>query len=147
MIAELLYAYTGRVFWNRICNTHKIDFGCAVLVMIEDDENWNAHFLKYLNVFCSVKKLDRIVILTTDSVNFPSEYKGIYRDSISTISHKEYLCLLDYYLLIKFSDSIIFCAKNSPQDNTSSYILDKSDISLDEYICYGVYKLRGIPNV
>lgn len=147
MIAELISAFVGKIYWNRICKKNNIDSKCAVLVLSEKDELWNNTFLKYSKAFCSKKNLNRVVIISIGNSLLQNEYKQKYIDLEVTISEKVYSRLLRYYLLIEFSDNVVFCCKDSPYDNESSFIIDKTDISLDEYVCYGLYKLRGIPDV
>ncbi len=147
MFAELLAAFRGKINWNRICKRYNVNSDCVVLVMTENDELWNETFLKYSNAFCSKMNLGRTVILKTASAVLPNKYMSTHNALVITIGDRVYTSLLKYYFLIKYSDSIIFCVKDVPYENLATFVLNKTDLSLDEYVCFGAYRLRGVPNV
>lgn len=144
MYARIIRALRGKAKWERLERKYNIRDDCAVLVMCERDRVWNGAFLRFAPFFCQKKECKRMIMFVTAETELPEVSENY---ELVVINDSDVNILLQFYLLIKFSDTIVFCLKDRPNDNKSSYILNNSDVTLDEYVCYGIYKLREVPDV
>ena len=144
MIRQIIGALRGKRVWRHLRREYGINGDQAVLVMTDSDPEWNGVFIKYSERFCERKSLKSTVILATEDAGIKTDASIC---TVHRIKKDDIELLVKYYLLIRFSDNIVFCTKDETIVNRCSYIFSHSDITVPEYVCYGMYKLRGVPDV
>lgn len=165
MVKELYHALRGRMIWKRLCGKYGIDSFCVTIVLAEDDALWNACALRYLPAFMKRKSANRALILAKSGIHIDTgEGKNeVHTDTgevkngvciktgeakntlLKRIKEKEAEYLLSYYTLFRFSDNLVFFYTNRPQDNRSEFALKHTEVTMDELICLGLYRLREVP--
>ncbi len=137
----------GFLDWRKAVRKYHIDNKTVVLFLPENVTEWNKTALKYLPQFMSRKKANRAVVLVHQSCRIEKtspkgkeilfEYvKGTYIKNI-----------MAYYTLHRFSDKVVFFYLDYPRDNYSKIILRETEVSMDELICLGLYRLREVPEI
>ena len=138
----------GRFSWTRLCKKYKINDHTVVVFFPESNKEWNSTALHYLPDFLKRKKTDHAIVFfskendieTITSFQLGSEFR------CAQISTNQMKLLMDYYCLHRFSDKIVFFYLDYPKDNCSIKILEKTDVTMDELVCLGFYRLREVPS-
>lgn len=137
----------GPLLWLFLKTKYHIDYKTVVIMLPERNIEWNDTALCYLNDYMKKKKADHSVIFCADKVYMEECLsKGICVDNHFYYYTKlKMQRLMDYYCLHQFSDKIVFFYLNYPHDNKSQYVLDSTEVSIDELICHSFYRLRKVP--
>jgi len=133
--------------WNSIKTGFGINNNTVVIVLPENNSMWNEAALKYLPDYLKRKNADNAVVLTTENTFIEKMGSGEKSDIVSfhKISSESLKSLMDYYCLHRFFDKIVFFYLDYPQDNRSSFILNATEVTMDELVCLGFYRLREVP--
>ena len=143
----LICAWHGRNIWGRLKIKYRINYDCVVIILTEQDEEWNKTALKYLPDYMKRKSAKKALVFYTE--NCTLKYLEPYMtDNIQTFKMKELQVrrLLRYYCLYRFFDNVVFFSLEEPKDNNSREILSHEEITKEELICLGFYCLRCVPD-
>lgn len=143
MVKELYHAFQGKRIWECYCRKYSISNSCVTIVLMEDYALWNACAIRYLPAFMKRKSAKRALILVKNGLHI--DISEVRNAVLKRIKEKDAERLLNYYTLFRFSDNLVFFYTNRPQDNRSEFILKHTEITMDELICLGLYRLREVP--
>lgn len=143
MVKELYHAFRGRMIWERLCRKYSVKSSCVTIVLAEDNAPWNACALRYLPAFMGRKSANRALILVKNGIHI--DRNAVLYAALNWITEKEAEYLLNYYTLFRFSDNLVFFYTNRPQNNQSEFTLKYTDVTMDELVCLGLYRLREVP--
>lgn len=137
-------ALAGKQLWDQIKTENHISDSTVVIVLPESDEIWNRCAYRYLPFFMKRKGAAEAQIIVSEmgsgsDVELSKEYHTI------VIDDEHIRLLMDYYLLHRFFDNIVFFYKDHPRDNHASQMVEKGYVTVEEIICYGFYRLREVP--
>lgn len=143
----LIRAWHGRNIWKWLKIKYRINYDCVVIILTEQDEEWNKLALKYLQDYMKRKSAKKALIFYTG--NCTLKYLEPYMtDNIQMFKMKELQVrrLIRYYCLYRFFDNIVFFSLEEPKDNNGREILSNGKITKKELICLGFYCLRYVPD-
>lgn len=139
----LFQTIRGILIWKHLVRKYQINDKCVVIVLPENDKDWNECALKYLPFYIKRKRASRSLLISAKGVLSSTNWDA---DKIVFFSDDKIRCLMQYYMLWKFFPGIVFFYRSFPQDNISDQILSKSQVTIEELICYGFYRLREVPS-
>jgi len=148
MIKQIIGALAGKVIWDFIVFSKGIDDNAVVIFLPESDNRWNSLAIRYLPSFMERKKAEKAYVYTIKSNRLEVE-KNVPSNreiKVFSIQYEAMTRMLDYYCLHLFSRNVVFFFKDKPSDNRSQFVIGKSPVTEVEYICQGLYKLRGVPD-
>jgi len=134
--------------WFLLKQKYHIDNDAVVIMLPESNIKWNDTALYYLDDFMRRKKADHSFVFCADrsymekrvvkgkSVNI----RFFYYDK-NKMRH-----LMNYFCLHQFYDKIVFFFLDYPYENKAGYILDTTNVTLDELVCLSFYRLRKVPD-
>ena len=144
MIHQLIQAFKGFLTWKHLVRKYNINDRCVVIVLPEDDDEWNECALKYLPSFMKRKSANRSLVIFKQAVDMA---RTVLPDSeVGALAEEKIRFLMQYYLLWKFFPGIVFFYRSFPRDNITEQILSKSRVTIEELICLGFYRLREVPS-
>lgn len=144
MIKEIIKSYLGKQLWNIIVKKYDINYNKVVIVLPEDNDEWNRTALKYLPNYMQRKSVEEAVIIVDN--NKKNIEKNKIKCNVVKLSSYAIRLLMQYYCFYRFFDNIVFFYLNYPRDNLTKLVLEQGNITMDEWICLGFYKLREVPN-
>ena len=142
MIKEIIKSYLGKQLWNIIVKKYDINYNKVVIVLPEDNDEWNRTALKYLPNYMQRKSVEEAVIIVNNNEKILNKIKC----KVVKLSSYAISLLMQYYCFYRFFDNIVFFYLNYPRDNLTKLVLEQGNITMDEWICLGFYKLREVPN-
>ena len=122
----------------------------AVLVLVNDNRRLDAYALAHLEHFMNRKYVGEAVILFSGEDVCRLIQKARKRYIMAPVR----LCrwprerierLYRYYSFYKFSDKIVFTYTDRPKENRLGRVLRETQITEEEAVCLGLYRLRSIP--
>ena len=148
MLKIVFNIWKGKMVWHVLKIQHRINYEKVVLVLKEDDNDWNRCAILHLQDYMRRKSVDKAVVLHSPNIKAET-LPGLSGENIKAVrlSIKNMQYLTDYYCCYRFYDNIAFCFKNSPQDNNAEEILEKGEISKEELICLAFFHLRCVPKL
>ena len=67
MIKEIIKSYLGKQLWNIIVKKYDINYNKVVIVLPEDNDEWNRTALKYLPNYMQRKSVEEAVIIVNNN--------------------------------------------------------------------------------
>ena len=137
-------ALAGKQLWDQIKTENHISDSTVVIVLPENDEIWNRCAYRYLPCFMKRKgAAEAQIIVSETNPGFDGAQSREYHKIV--LGDECIRSLMDYYLLHRFFDNIVFFYKDHPRDNHASQMVEKGYVTMEEIICYGFYRLREVP--
>lgn len=138
----------GWKLWHSMKRKYHINYEKVIIIMSEDDDEWNRMALLHLPDYMERKNVREAVIFLTENIDRDS-IKRLAGENVelATISKECVWYLNKYYCLYRFFDNIVFLSLDMPKDNNGREILGNGVISKEELICLGFYFLRRVPNI
>jgi hypothetical protein len=140
-------ALKGRHNWLKLNRKYCIKKnGIYVLVLPDDDVNYNKILLSHINDFCEYRKVKSVIILTTD--NWVLENADKYSDKIIHIEkinqkvYKSYF-LYHHFCVYEFSEQIIFMTLKGAYGKRIKEAEHFGVVNLEDMICLGQYLIRN----
>lgn len=146
MVSALFQAFQGRSIWRCLKLKYHIDYECAVIMLPEDNVEWNRCALIYLEDYMKRKNVNKAFVFLMEESEI-KDLEDYITDCIQPLKIKRIQMdlLYRYFCLYRFFYNIIFFYLDSIGDNHSKEILNNGKISKEELICLGFYCLRGVP--
>lgn len=150
MFREILSVLQGALIWQIFCIQYHVNEKKAVLVLVNDNRRLDAYALAHLEDFMDRKYAEGTILLFSDE----NVRRLIQKAGKTYIKAPARLCrwpkkriekLYRYYSFYKFSDRIVFTYTDSPKDNRLGRALRETQITEEEAVCLGLYRLRKIP--
>ena len=134
--------------WHQIRRKYNIDENTVVVALPEKHCDWNEIAIKYLPDYIKRKNADRAVVLVVDETIVDKRRTECNSDLVlyRLIEPECLKKLMKYYSLHRFFDKIVFFYLEYPKDNKSSFILNSTEVTMDELVCLGFYRLREVPS-
>ena len=63
----LICAWQGRNIWRRLKIKYRINYDCVVIILTEQDEEWNKTALKYLPDYMKRKSAKKALVFYTEN--------------------------------------------------------------------------------
>ena len=145
LIRDLWGMIRGYIIWNRLVGRYNIEKNDAVLVLPESDDDWNQCGIKYFPFYMERKGCSRALVFVTRSGVTAVDVQTDERFRVVELDSGKMHDLLGYYCLFRFFNNIVFLCFREPRDNLSEFVLKNTNISLEELICMGIYRLREVP--
>lgn len=136
---KLHMARKGKKILSKICKRYK---DVVFLVFPEYDKEINRFALLYLDEFLFRSNYKYAVIITIDENLIPltKQYSAKIEDII-VLSEKKVEDLICYYSLNPNLRDIKIISLEKPEGRRGSNLLNKNDLSLEQLIAIGIYKL------
>ena len=133
--------------WFSFKKKYHFDDNTVVIMLPENNKQWNDLAIYYLDGYMKRKNVDHSFVFCADKQYLEECILNNKRENyhFSYCDKWKMQRLMDYYCLHQFSDKIVFFYLNYPHDNKSQYILDSTEVSIDELICHSFYRLRKVP--
>ncbi|NRT73710.1 hypothetical protein [Clostridium beijerinckii] len=136
-------ASKGRQIWIKILEKYGIGDGDYIILMPSLNNEYNYYTLLHLNEFINKVNAKRIILLTHDSV--VKKVAKLFSNKIYDIlyfSREDAECVMKFYCLYKFTDSLIIASLDEPEGRNGKSLIGKNGITLEEVIAIGVYGLK-----
>ena len=158
MLREMLGVLYGCMIWQGLRLRFGIGGRTVVLALVGDNKRLDFFARVHLKDFMDRKCARTAVILYTyrekrsgkeSEGKKPDWKRHLAGDSIYARVHHmsagnmEYL--YDYYSFYKCSDKLVFTYTDQPADNCLGRILRETEITEEEAVCLGLYRLKEVP--
>ena len=139
----LFQAYCGRIYWEKLKRTYGNGTAPSKYIMFADDDaEYNAWGLCFLEHFIEKEELDKVVILSTNE-KILDGIKNIQHPNIhkKKISRKQMQCLVRYSALVPRNQEWMIVSVKQPYDTGAERLLGKKGVTKREIVWYDVYRM------
>ncbi len=145
MLRNIASIAHGYIIWRYLVYRYHIKKNDAVLMLPDNNKEWNICGIKFLPSYMEKKMCNRALIFETkkNGRHIDAKFNGDLEFHI--LKRKQMRDLLSYYCLYRFFDNIVLLFIREPRDNRSEFALKNTSVSLEELICIGIYRLQKVP--
>lgn len=139
----LFQAYCGKFYWVKLKRIYGNGTAPSKYVLFADDDNeYNAWGLCFLEHYIEKNELDRVVVLATNEKILDAtkniQHLNIRREKISP---KQMKCLVRYSALVSRKEEWVIVSVKQPYDTGAERLLGKKGVTKREIVWYDVYRM------
>jgi hypothetical protein len=140
-------AWRGRCIWINEKRRLHITYDDVVILLSEDDGEWNRQALLLLPHYMKRKGARRAIIFASENISmeFVKRNTSGVNIVLEEVNLEKQHLLNRYYCLRRFFDNIVFFFLDYPKDNNAREIIENDNISKRELIALAFYVLRCVP--
>lgn len=153
MLRETLHVLHGYMIWQGLRLRSGIGKKTVVLALAGDNERLDFFAQVHLKDFMDRKYAKKAVILYTrkeEPTGEKSDQRKFSAGGMTCVrrfhmSAEHMRCLYDYYSFYKCSDKLVFTYTDCPVGNCLGRVMRETEITEEEAVCLGLYRLKEVP--
>lgn len=139
----LLQAYKGKYYWTKLKKTYgNGKMPSKYILFPEEDNEYNAWGLCFLEHYIKKNELDKVMILATD-IDVLEAVKNVQHTNmhLEKISKSKMKCLIRYSALVPRNEEWVIVSVKQPYDTGAERLLGKKGVTKREIVWFDVYRM------
>lgn len=134
----------GKRLWELLDEKYDADL---YIIFPHEKEEYNYYAMLYLDEYISVKKAEKVVLITNESViKRALPYFSEKQVEIYEISGDDIKAIIKYYALYEFSTRLTIISLKEPYDTCGENLLGVKGVTKEDLLCFDIYRFSENPH-